>query len=615
MATYYVNGDSGTDSGANTVNNPWRTIAYLIATAGTLTAGDTVYLAGQFHEYNNSWPNNVDLTIAQWPGQNQAVIVGATNLDTTGWTNTSGTTWTRNIGAGLAVGGFVSNWHDRTDANGHYGHYKLAASAAAVVGDDYSWFYNSGTGLLTVDFGTDASPNIAGDYDYMWVGKDLPVLQMTSSTRCTVSGIQFGLMGGTAAGSYLLYMDGTDNKTVNCRFDDGGAHNVTAGVGTNTRNGLIGCTLSGCEATGSLLAWYSSSGNVTGGYATNCTFINTSKRDPSASPIDATLSVDGVYAHTDGAGGRVISPGGVTLRGCTFTRPFGNPGNDFDHRNSAAVTADSQTTADYPAYAEDCTFTDYTSIGGYHVAYQRCKFIATSSLSGGAALARMGASTDLGVNQLLLIANFFANNLYAGSPNDRSFMHGRCASGSDQTTIILINNTFCDVAHLDAYWPRLVTWNGAGSGGKFYARGNVIAGKQGAGTKGLTMHVGDGSIPDASFDCKGNWWYGEDSGYAQCFGEAVNRRLLADFRTNIDTLANGAVYSTNPNITTPSSAATPTPGGNLRTTKLRQTVHATYGVNGLGYSGFYGAWQSGGTAGIIKLLRRNNRIMELMEIE
>jgi len=343
MATYYVNGDSGTDSGANTSATPWRTIAYLIATAGTLTAGDTVYLAGQFHEYNNSWPNNVDLTIAQWPGQLQAVIVGATNLDTTGWSNTSGTTWTRNIGAGLAVGGFVSNWHDRTDANGHYGHYKLAASAAAVVGDDYSWFYATGTGLLTINVGTDASPNIAGDYDYMWVGKDLPVLQMTSSTRCTVSGIQFGLMGGTAAGSYLLYMDGTDNRAVNCRFDDGGVHNVTVGVGTNTRNGLVGCTFSGCEATGSVLAWYSSSGNVTGGYATNCTFINTSKRDPSASPIDATLSVDGVYAHTDGAGGRVISPGGVTLRGCTFTRPFSNPGNDFDHRNSAATSANPAT--------------------------------------------------------------------------------------------------------------------------------------------------------------------------------------------------------------------------------------------------------------------------------
>lgn len=617
MATYYVDGDFGSDSGDGTSSNPWLTIAHLIATAGTLTAGDTVYLAGKFHEYNNSWPNNVDLTIAQWPGSTQAQIVGATNLSSTGWTNTSGTTWTKNIGAGLAVGGFVSTWHDRVDANGHYGHYKLAASAAAVVGDDFSWFYATGTGLLTIDVGTDASPNIAGDFDYMWVGKDLPVLQMTSSTRCTISGIEFGLMGGTAAGSYLLYMDGTDNKAVNCSFFDGGAHAVTMGVGTNTRNGVIGCTFSGCGSTSSLIAWYSSSGNVTGGYATDCRFIQTSYRDPSASPVNSSLTVDGVYAHTNGPDdtGWLISPGGVTLRGCTFTRPFGNPGNDFDHRNSAAVTADSQTQSDYPLYANGCTFTDTTSIGGYHVCYENCTFIATSALSGGAALARMGASTNLGVDQRLLIGNFFAWNNYAANPNDRAFMHGRNASGSDNTTIILINNTFCEVSHTDAYWPRLVTWNGAGSSGKFYARGNVIAGKQGAGTKGLTMHVGDGSIPDASFDCKGNWWFGEDSGYASTFGEGVNRNTLAEFRTNIDTLANGAVYSTNPNIDSPSTAATPTPGSNLRTTKLRQTVHTSYGVNGLGYSGFYGAWQSGGTTGIIKLIRRNNRIMELMEIE
>lgn len=622
MADYYLKGQTGNDStGDGSSGAPWKTFSKAKTVLTNLGAGDTLHCAEDCFEIV-VWTGNSG-RIQQWVGQTQCRILGAVALPASGWTNVAGNRWTINLGAGLngadastpsaddlltagSVGSATSRWSANVDSDGHYGHLKRVGTAAAVIGDDYSWHYDNVTGLQTMDVGSEPSPNGGGGAEYFRVVRNTPLFDVRSAANLTVYGLQFGLVAGAAAGAYLVYCDGTGNLFDTCTFDDGGNHAIAWGVGTNESNGCVNCTFRGQYPGGILGTHYSSSGNVTGGYYRNCTFVQFTYRDPTGAVIDATASCGGVYAHTDGAGGRVVSPGGVVVDGCVFTRPFGNPGNDINVGNVADVTADSAVMADYPMAAVDCVFSDVQQLGDQNTYFRQCSIIRASALAANNTPI-WGASTNKGVNQGCFIACFIAVNLYAAASNERSIFYLRNANsaattalGGDQTTLVLINNTICDVAALDSYWPRIITWNGGALAGKIIARGNVFAGKQGAGTKGWTFSQGDGAITSASgrFDFAGNWYFGWDATYGNRFSDVADRAIETSWDDAIDTAAEHAVYSTDPQIASPSTSPEPTGGGNLATSRQVETIHASVGVNGRPYRGLRGSWQDGGNPNV-----------------
>ncbi|NUQ53961.1 MAG: hypothetical protein HUU19_14855 [Phycisphaerales bacterium] len=144
--TWYVEDTIGNDLAAGTKAAPFKTLAKAQA---VLASGDTVRARGQFREpWDVTDKSNVTLTNwddfdAPWPViRGDTVITGA-------WTSTSNH-WNINIGAGKNIVSVVVNWDTSADAQGrNYGHVKLAADEATVDGTNNSWFYNSGTGVMS----------------------------------------------------------------------------------------------------------------------------------------------------------------------------------------------------------------------------------------------------------------------------------------------------------------------------------------------------------------------------------------------------------------------------------------------------------------------------------
>ena len=598
MADYYVDSDMGNDTtGDGTALLPWATLTKAKAVLGSVSDA-TIHLA-DIHTYTLSWDSTVNLTIQQWAGRTAAKAFNVIEMVASGWTNTVGNVYTKNIGASLSIGSFVSHYVSRVDSTGGKGHFKLAASAAAVIGDSFSFFYDSVTGLLTLDVGTDESPNDVAS-NYWAVRKNVSLWSFLTTTGLRLRGLWIALTAGQISDTYCVIADGPDNMCIDCDIDDGGVHNVLfTGTTTNpnTGSGCDGCRIRGADGGGAssiLATHYATTGDIQTGFYRNCWFGLFSYRYPSGAVINPTRDVSGFYAHTFGSGaGNEILANGITIENCTFTRGV-NPGTETDLRNCIAPTVGSTTATDYPLIQRGNTFNNAYHFGGYRTYMERNVCLSPTAIAV-ANVARFGASVDLGINQVCLLANFIAANQYSNDGLWRSIFDGRNASGSDHTYYIRFNNTILEInAITPNYWPRDISWHGVGSSGRRYDRGNVIAGKMGGSTKGLTYNVGDDSMaegPGAAIDCLGNWYFGEDESYGNNFSSLAGRATLALWRTNVDTIADGGVYQVDPLIASPLTSATPAATSPLRTTRFFQAVHAALGINRVPYGNYYGAWQ------------------------
>lgn len=205
MATYYVDAQNGSDGAAGTSVAPWATLSKV---ASTVANGDTVYLSGTFRpDAATDLRDIFPLSLLAWSGMPPPIVRGDTVL--TSWT-LAGSVYTKSLAAGLSIASVVVDWDTSIDASGrHYGHLFKAATALAVASDDDSWFYDSGTGLLTIRIGANLDP--AG----------------FTVARCIggVRAITMGSTGGTPATgvscrglTFYLWCDGTGELGYGLRY-------------------------------------------------------------------------------------------------------------------------------------------------------------------------------------------------------------------------------------------------------------------------------------------------------------------------------------------------------------------------------------------------------------
>lgn len=157
MATYYVDASGGNDSNDGlTTGAPFLTLAKCVAVAA---AGDTFNLKGTFRESADFTGKGDNITIQQWAGQTAAWIRGDTVVSSF-TVDGGGQCYNKTITTGLAVYAVTANWDSQVDAYGqHYGHLTKAASLAACKTTDNSWYYDSGTGVLSVRIGANLNPS------------------------------------------------------------------------------------------------------------------------------------------------------------------------------------------------------------------------------------------------------------------------------------------------------------------------------------------------------------------------------------------------------------------------------------------------------------------------
>lgn len=185
MATYYVDASGGNDSNnGTTTGTPFLTLAKCVAVAA---AGDTFNLKGTFRETADFSDKGNNITLQQWEGQTQAWIRGDTVVDTF-TVDGSGQCYNKTVTASLNVATVTANWDSQINSRGrHYGHLTRATSLANCKTTDNSWYYDSGTGVLSVRIGANADP--AG-YTVTYV--------KCANTVNGVNGVTIGSSGATA---------------------------------------------------------------------------------------------------------------------------------------------------------------------------------------------------------------------------------------------------------------------------------------------------------------------------------------------------------------------------------------------------------------------------------
>ena len=316
MATYYVNASTGNDSNDGSSGTPFLTLAKCVTVAA---ANDTFNLAGTFRESADFRDKGDNITIQQWAGQTVAWILGDTVLAT--WTN-GVNIYTKTIATGLTVHTVVVDWFTSIATTGqHYGHLTRAASAAAVATTDNSWFYDSGTGLMTIRIGADLDP--AG-FTVSYVFDNLLGIRLGSTTSAQVAAnwhnLNFGLWCASGAGfGYSVKCDNSSNSRASGNmYHDCGYHaqGFTNGVNALMSNNVeSGSSCFGITAAGdSAFVCYSEEegmGGVRSGFD-NCYVrlggflgrdqLPIAMRDPVTLTALTTCTPWGFICHTSGSG-------------------------------------------------------------------------------------------------------------------------------------------------------------------------------------------------------------------------------------------------------------------------------------------------------------------------
>jgi len=311
---WFVHAATGSDSNVGWRKDaPFATLAQL---ASVMVAGDRAYLAGTFRE-NVTFTGLVDCYIGQWTGQTKYTIRGDTVI--TGFSS-SGGGYTKTLSAGLNIKSVVVNWDASVNQNGlHYGHLDLAADAATALAGPNKWFYNSGTGVLSINTGANPATQTVA-----WCKGGVNGFNLSNCTNCVVDNFKAALWCDSTPGTgYAFIGYGTGNTLRVDRTDDCGYHHCGF-VGGVCANNVIEPSLGGegvCagNATGGIpLVFYTNQNGQAGNVGRDIRIFASPflKLDGATGTHSGTIG--GIYSHTDGA----HSFDGVTWERIWITYPY-----------------------------------------------------------------------------------------------------------------------------------------------------------------------------------------------------------------------------------------------------------------------------------------------------
>lgn len=608
MATYYViNGNASIDNGngsfdivaGNNSNDglaptrPKKDFSNLISSY-TITVADTVYIAG-IHVGTFTCVGQ----IRQWTGQSQCWILGSQDTTALGtWTNVSGTTWRINIGALVPVVNVVANWGNREDADGrHYGWYEQGTLTGTDLDNDKTWAYSSPNLYIrdTALFTGGVTPNTLSGLnavrfctndDYL-IGLDH---RSASYTECqginiahylTKVGTTYGYYGG---GTVLL----DSVKVYDCEI-----HGIVFANNPNTNSVAQFCEVWGAGTTAdyNAMVWYNA-GDISGARAITPKIRVYGQLDPDGVPHDATIGLNGLYAHTDGGVGNTVND---VLWSDPDIELFENPGNYYSAANPNTSISDVDDWDAYPfrvvgGFALGATTTQYLQTD---IAF-RWTFIDTTGTSTRSSLAIASAIFAVGSGFRVLLEGC----IHVTNSDDPSSTGRRIYYLTTGSLLSQINCTTIDKASSGLYNHSMFQYQSAalfslGSAGfQNRAKGCIFYWKNTNGTNNYFSYFDGGVANTGNYVFDGNW---VNNVGTNKWAENTAYDAQSEWQSVIDT---HAIIGTSPSFqddtsVDPDVAGKPTMASALYTNLYVTNVRTSAGYNGRPYNGVRGAYQNG----------------------
>jgi len=633
-ADIYVNASStspvGNDSNAGTSAAPYLTLGKVTS---VIASGDTVYLAGEFQ--GGSGATNLEfngfdnVTIVQWQGMPQAWLKNSVSIARgSAWAAATAPRYQTTIATGLSLQTVSVAFGDPafTDANGRFkGHLELAASAADVITNDDSFWYDSGTGVLSINVlnaSTDPDTYLA-DVEYclsgLRTGGDF-VVQGEGCNNCTVRGIKGRNYIITNQAGYFVFLSGTGNVIEDCEFFNTGWHHVgfvaSSSSVVNINNTIRRCTFWGGAtgtggSSGTQTVFYANGSNVIGGEINDCTYHSYRLVTPGAKDWGA-VDMDGSYCHTNGSSYTAQ----LTHRRCkfyTYTGGRGASGGNLVYP-TAAVTDDHFRVGAYSLKFFDCQWTarhvaSWTGTRGIYLtqaAYVRCLLQNMTLKNDTRTTAGAGRAFENEFSSDFRLPTLFESSHLvcdlsggSGPPADIAGLNfNNNSNGGIVLTMVnssfVNNNTTAGITN-----TRLFNPGQGGTTALFRFRGSVFC----ASTTGTLRNLfNSATLTAANYDAKQNMYFGVST-TAYTNNSAINS--AAEWLASVDT---GAVQAVDPGYypagTTQGAFPEPVAGAEVVRRTHMASPRSTLGINYAKDGQRFGPWQTGAsTVGVVSTRR------------
>ena len=639
---YPVSGVTPDDGGTGGTSDPFQNFSIVGLSA---LSNDVVYIAGRHYVSMSDYTvgsrvafitEENDISFRQWPGMPPAQLYGCIKVGTS-WTLAAANVYTKSIDVGLNIQDVVFDYNQsgNIDAAGRrksHGFPSASAAAAAAAagggaGTKFFWFYDNGTGLLTIGCPTDLDPRTpAGDgvfcvpasWNTIEVGGS--ILNDQNHGATDIEGIQFLCNGSDltgASGTRTVYLrSSTGARVANCRFEDSGLHSV--GIGDRVINTSISGNAHIGYAPGCIFVAMSSQG-TTGGVANKVNGVRVngdimycnSLLDRAGLTVARATSGGGIYFHGIAASSNYVTDAeAINCQVFEYQQPSG--ADDIVSQYQCSDTQAPSSVLNPETYPVRFRWTNpnikginqgtFLPDGGYtsHMAFINARLHMTrfGSLSNGFAFdfsantgnilfwgcelpVNMNTGRDMGVVRVGANANVRMVNCSA---------YDFASTGKDPTKKYAIGN-----------------YNGGGTisaiGCSFGFR--TEAGAGGGGTRYVTF--GDAAIGAGSHVFTDNVYFNVG---AATWSENASFNADSEWLSTIDT---GQINNTTTN------SFTNVDGSNLDLTTAAKAIkkllliHTTTGVNNRPYNGQYGAWQYGGGSALGGGGAIGKRILLLLE--
>ncbi len=574
-ADFYVHASLGLDSNPGSADRPFRSLDKLARVMGS---GDRAFLAGEFRE-RLQLVGLSNITVAQWPGEPQAVLRGD-HIITGPWSGGGGV-WSTVFPADTTPAAVVVDWDASIDQDGrHFGFLVRMPDLQSLMDNVNSFCFDDATGTLTINL--DGDDPALHQIAYCEKGVDgLAIIGGASGVSgVVVDGIHSYLWGDPTPGrGYGFKMqDCRDSVLRNHVAIDNGYHGTgwvnynVPNIGNLEEHGSVwGANNDSCYV------FYTSVGEVSGARWSDCvarkyTFLGRNGRPaPGARCVafavhtsnDGPLVKDVMIERC-----KVIEYADENLGAAYASQSTPLPGDPLDWRTYPVRVVESAVVGGKANY-----------IFPSSMALVRCRldYSNTGAFSGtGEAVFSDNAMSGSGA--VLLDACEVVTNL--DGPGARAFFGIR-----GQMRWIFLNSSFLD-AGTNSLAHRLFMWYSPQAG--VQARGSIFAFRDRAGTRWFGYNDNNAAwlgLHDFE-DCV--YVNVSDAAYSTVSNGSYNDK--AEWATLVDP---DGIYLTQVPFADASGAGglALDPGGPLAGLRKRLAIATSRGINGVAYSGTYGAYQ------------------------
>lgn len=622
MATYYVRGQTGSDSADGLTGATAKKTFNGLVAAYTIASGDTIYVAEKVR--NNSTftgaatggPALLGLTslsnvsILQEPGGTQADLRGDWELVQTGWTASTNAWQLTLTGAAAAQPVAVGyKFGNSTTADGQYfGHLipDTLANCQSATGSKGRFNYNTATKVLTVYLGGD-DPNSSGfPVCPCWVPtSQAGLITITGGSGNTVQGLNFTFCPAPAAsgqfGWAVIFTSSPNSTGVNLVGRDMGAHTFGAYASGSSASG---CTFTNCDSWsgrngggGAFIHYTTSAFGMTGSrvncrvYAYRYLGLDGLTRDDGSVAQDA-FTGNGFYAHADS--GTPITD--ILDDGCSVTY-LEDPGFAWVAFYAANIAAagDAAVWSSHAYRVDRSTITGgcmETMSNAHNYAYRRCSFSQTRQLAegGGGTRGAWTLWTGGGAGSILFESCQFILDLDDASAGAGGVVRAFTVNATANDSVMrFVNCSIHDTSTQTASDFRAIFDYISVNANLFRVNGCAISYLTSGSTRALCIADAGTSAANHGFLDNAYWQINDSSSrWSQnsSFDTAAEWVALVDTAGRVLTAAAFPSAPTNLSLNTTSSI------WSLRRTT--STVVPTAGINGP-YTMYYGAYQYSGS--------------------